>query len=65
MCGELGAGLVAAGQVVGEVGGIVAQAAEVHDLRHAGTFCRLGEVAGCLPVPVGELPFTRPIECAR
>ena len=64
MCGELGAGLVAAGQVVGEVG-IVAQAAEVHDLRHAGTFCRLGEVAGCLPVPVGELPFTRPIECAR
>ena len=60
MCGELGAGLVAAGQVVGEVGGIVAQTAEVHDPRHAGTLRRLGEVAGCLPVPVGELPFTRP-----
>ena len=60
MRGELGAGLVAAGQVVGEVGGIVAQAAEVDDPRHAGTPRRLGEVAGCLPVALGESPFTRP-----
>ena len=60
MCGELGARLVAAGQVVGEVGGIVAQAAEVDDPRHAGTPRRLGEVAGCLPVPLGKSPLTRP-----
>ena len=59
MCGELGTGLVAAGQMVGEVGGIVTQTAEVDDPRHAGSLRRPGEVAGCLPVPLGESPFTR------
>ena len=59
VCGELGARLVAAGQVVGEVGRIVAQTAEVDDPRHAGTLRRLREVAGCLPIPLSEFPFTR------
>ena len=51
MCGELGAGLVAAGQVVGEVGGIVAQTAEVDDPRHAGTPGRLARSCG---LPAGR-----------
>ena len=59
MCGELGTGLVAAGEVVGEVCGIVTQTPEVDDPRHAGTLGRLGEVAGCLPVAIRESPFTR------
>ena len=59
VCGELGARLVAAGQVVGEVGRIVAQTAEVDDPRHAGPPRGLCEVARCLPIPISEPTFAR------
>jgi hypothetical protein len=51
---QLGAGLVAAGQVVREIGLVVAQAAEVNDPRDAGPPCLAGEVAGGPAIPLGE-----------
>ncbi len=54
---QLGARLVAAGEVVREVRRVVAEAAQVDDPRHARVLRRLREVAGRLPVPLREPPF--------